>query len=89
MASFEWDHNKRRSNLDKHGIDFADAVRVFEDPARFTCRSRYPVVEVRYVTVGRIGDRLIAVISTSRGDRVRIISARTARKVERDRYGRT
>ena len=29
--SFEWDHNKATINLDKHGIDFADAATVFDD----------------------------------------------------------
>jgi uncharacterized DUF497 family protein len=31
-GSFEWDENKRRANLGKHGIDFIDSMRVFSDP---------------------------------------------------------
>lgn len=29
---FEWDERKRRLNLEKHGVDFLDAIQVFSDP---------------------------------------------------------
>lgn len=34
MKYFEWDENKREFNLEKHGIDFADAILIFDDPNR-------------------------------------------------------
>lgn len=42
---FEWDENKRRSNIVKHGIDFEDAKDVFDDAAAFTYASTRPSVE--------------------------------------------
>jgi uncharacterized DUF497 family protein len=84
---FEWDENKRRVNIEKHGIDFVDAVNIFQDSAMFSYLSSHPTHETRHVSVGRVGNRLIAVISTQRGSNLRIISARMARQTERDRYG--
>jgi len=87
MTTFEWDDNKRHSNIAKHGIDFGDAVEVFSDPKQYTYRSRHADGEVRYVSVGIARGRLIAVVFTKREDKVRIISARAARRLERIQYG--
>ena len=87
VSAFEWDDNKRRQNIVKHGIDFADATQVFGDPKQYTYRSQGRSAEDRYVSVGLAGGALVAVIFTPRDDRIRIISARAARRVERDRYG--
>lgn len=86
IRSFEWDDNKRRDNVAKHGIDFAEAIQVFDDTRQYTYRSRH-VAESRYVSVGRVGGVLVAVVFTPRGNKIRIISARVARRRERDRYG--
>ena len=51
-ATFEWDENKRRSNVVKHRIDFADATQVFRDPAAYTFISTRGVRERRFVSVG-------------------------------------
>jgi uncharacterized protein len=84
---FEWDENKRRSNIQKHGIDFGDAKDAFDDPAAYTLSSPRSTGERRYVTVGLAKGLLIAVISTLRGSVVRIISARAASRTERQAYG--
>jgi uncharacterized DUF497 family protein len=84
---FEWDENKRRINIDKHGIDFLDVTDVFNDPGQYTYRSKHPKHELRYVTIGMMKGKLIAIVSTLRKQRLRIISARFARKHERERYG--
>jgi len=84
--AFEWDENKRRSNLAKHGIDFDDAKEVFYDPAACTFLSSHAVNERRLVTVGLMGGALVAVISARRGKAIRIISARPARRSEKLRY---
>jgi len=86
---FEWDESKRRSNIVKHGIDFSDATEAFYDPAAYSFRSRHPASEQRYVNVGLMRGALIAVIFTVRGEAVRIISARAARRGERQTYGAT
>lgn len=87
-SGFEWDEGKRSANLEKHGIDFADAVEVFDDTRHFTYASPVASAERRYVSVGTVRGCPIAVISTLRGNNLRIISARIARKSERDRYAK-
>jgi uncharacterized DUF497 family protein len=88
FSDFEWDDNKRSVNAAKHGIDFADAVAVFEDPQQVTFRSSRRSDEERFLSIGTMQGRLIAVVFTRRGDTIRIISARHARKTERMRYER-
>jgi uncharacterized protein len=87
IRAFEWDENKRHANVIKHGIDFDDAKDVFYDPAAYTFRSAHALSERRYVTVGLMRGALVAAISTRRGHAVRIISARPARRSERQQYG--
>ena len=82
---FEWDEAKRRSNLGKHGIDFRDAARAM--PLRpMLVYSSPRGNEERYVGVLEIGGKVIAVVYTRRGEAVRIISARRARKGEERDY---
>ncbi|MCB5173712.1 BrnT family toxin [Microvirga lenta] len=85
--NFDWDERKRRSNIEKHGIDFLDAIEVFGDPDALSFRSRAEHEEDRYLIIGRCKGRVIAVIYTWRGETVRVISARMARREERQRYG--
>ena len=87
---FEWDSAKADSNLEKHGIDFDDAVRVFEDPQAITEDVSEPQYgETRFKTVGTVGNLVIAVIYTDRGSVRRIISARRSRRNERRDYHHT
>jgi len=84
FTSFQWDENKRSVNLVKHGIDFLDAVTIFEDPV-FIKPSSFEEEE-RHVAVGILDTIAIAVIFTIRDGNCRIISARRARKNERREY---
>ena len=84
---FKWDENKRRGNIKKHGIGFVDAIEVFSDPSAYTGLSPRTISEHRYVMVGLMKGALVAVIFTLRGDATRIISARPARRTERNTYG--
>jgi uncharacterized protein len=84
--AIEWDENKRRENLAKHGIDFLDAPEVFGDPRQRTFRSKHPPDERRYITLGLLRSRLVAVIWTLRDDKLRVISIRRARRNERRFY---
>lgn len=84
--SFEWDENKRASNLEKHGIDFEEAIEAFNDPQSIEYRSAGEHDETRCVLIGAAGTRVIAVIYTIRELSVRIISARLARREERERW---
>ena len=84
---FEWDNAKNRANLTKHGVDFADAVAVFEDDLALTRPDTESRGESRFVTLGVDGfGRLLVVVFTERETRVRIISARLATKREHKSY---
>ena len=85
-VGFEWDHAKAVANLRKHGVDFADATGVLEDPRAVT-RPDLRSEEERWVTVGLdLLTRVVVVVWTWRGQRVRLISARTATPGERRQY---
>ncbi|MBQ6738181.1 MAG: BrnT family toxin [Synergistaceae bacterium] len=83
---FEWDENKRKINIEKHGIDFADAVKIFDGFITSKQDTRADYGEERYVTIGLLSGIEIAVINTPRGNKVRIISVRRARDSERKKY---
>ena len=84
--SFEWDHKKAISNLKKHGIDFADAVTVFDDFNSITIDDP-DHGEERFVTIGMDGyGRILVVVYTWRGDTIRIISVRKATRHECKQY---
>ena len=80
------DEAKRAFNVVKHGIDFSEAVLVFADDRAISVKTYAGSDEERWITVGRAGGRIIAVIHTSRGGRTRLISARVARDREREAY---
>ena len=86
---FEWDEDKRRANIAKHGFNFTDVGPVFVDPLRVI----YPVdrrdlAELRWVLLGRIEERVMHVVFTMRHNRIRMISARIAHAKERALYGK-
>jgi uncharacterized DUF497 family protein len=81
---FEWGETKRRANLAKHLIDFADAVRVFDGPVFEKVQRRHD--ENRVLAVGLLEDIEIVVIYAMRGKYRRIISARRANRNERQDY---
>jgi uncharacterized protein len=85
-VDFEWDPNKAVSNLRKHGVRFAEAATVFEDGAMLTMPDDEPDEE-RFVALG-MGSmgRILVVVYTIRGDRIRIVSARKATRQERSQY---
>ena len=84
---YEWDPAKARRNLEKHGVDFADAVSALEDELALTVEDTHSVAEKRFVTLGTdpIG-RLLVVVYSWRGERLRLISARKATGRERRQY---
>lgn len=83
---FEWDEAKRLSNLDKHGIDFLDAYEVFDRDFVTVEDARYDYGEQRFVTLGLLQGRVVAVTHTDSGDVVRLISIRKATKYEQRTY---
>ena len=82
---FEWDDNKSRTNKSKHGLDFNAAKAMWNDSNRVEIQIPYPF-EDRSILLGKIGDKLWAAIFTHRGNAIRIISVRRARRQEEELY---
>jgi len=72
------------AHIEKHAIHFAIAARIFENEYFVYSSQRYS--ESRYVAVGEARSNVIAVIYTVRYEKIRIISARRARKKEEAAY---
>jgi uncharacterized DUF497 family protein len=84
---YQWDPEKAASNVGKHGVDFADAVGVFEDEWALTIKEEYVEGEQRFATVGTdFLERVLVVVYTHRGGEIRLISARRAIRKERRTY---
>jgi len=87
MLFFEWDEEKEKINIRKHGIDFSTASHVFLDPNRlkYYDAAHSTAEKDRYITIGCI-EEILTVVCTDRKNALRIISARLATKTERLRY---
>ena len=83
-SGFEWDEEKSKANLIKHGIDFEDASEVFYGPVILRESNRSS--EERWIAIGTSHDRIVSVIFTRRNDLIRIISARHPRPNEERAY---
>ena len=79
---FTWDEKKRKLNLAKHGIDFADAPAIFDGPLVTIEDTREDYGEPRYVALGLLADIVVSLVYTERADQIRIISIRKALKHE-------
>jgi uncharacterized DUF497 family protein len=82
---YEWFEAKRLRTLQERGLDFRDAARLLDGRQLFTYVSARNQ-EIRFVTVGPLGDHLMAVVWTERGAARRIISMRRARRGEERAY---
>jgi uncharacterized DUF497 family protein len=85
---FEWDPKKAKINLSKHGISFDEASTAFKDTRSITISDPlHSSDEDRFVLIGQSEkNRLLVVVHTDRGERIRIISSRKATKKERQSY---
>lgn len=83
---FEWDVHKNKKNQQKHGIDFADAVLIFDNDILKYEDIRKDYGERRFCGIGIVENVEIVVSYTIRDNKIRIISARRARKDERQKY---
>jgi hypothetical protein len=87
-VSVEWDAAKAASNLQKHGVSFADAAVALHDELALTIEDD-AFTEPRLVSLAMDAlGRLLVVVYTYRGSTVRIISARRATKTEARQYSR-
>jgi uncharacterized DUF497 family protein len=85
MPTFEYDASKSRTNKVKHGIDFIEAQQLWNDTDLIEIPAR-SLDEPRTLVIGRIAVRLWSAIVTQRGENIRIISVRPARREESDIY---
>ncbi len=83
---FEWDEEKRLSNIRKHGIDFADVWQFFESDIYTIVDDRFDYDEIRFLSLGLLFGEVIAVSYNETDEMTRIISARKAEKYEQETY---
>lgn len=88
MTFDDFDHEKSRTNKQKHGIDSVEAQEVWNDP---WCLDGAPAQtvsgEFRWYAIGKALGRLWTVCYTQRAQGIRIISVRAAREEEKRVYG--
>ena len=85
---YEWDEQKAARNLEKHGISFADAATVFDDPLYVDFYDPdHSSGEQRYLVIGMSREGHLVIVSyTERNDVIRLISAREVTSAERKAY---
>ena len=89
---FSWDDAKNESNQRKHGVSFAAAQLVFDDPLHLTRQDRIENGEQRWQTIGLAGGVVLLLVAhtwyeeDTGEEHIRIISARRATKLERSIY---
>jgi hypothetical protein len=78
QLEFEWDESKANRNFNKHGVRFEEAITVFLDPNAVTLSDvLHSLNEERYIDIGLASTgRLLLVVYTERGSRIRLISSR-------------
>lgn len=87
---YEWDEEKNRTNIRKHGISFEEVLPMFDDPLfweRYD-ESHSDLDENRYIGMARLGRFTVLVTVYVERERTRIISARVSTKEEERRYER-
>ena len=85
MSDFEYDDDKSRANLEKHGIDFLDAQALWKDPDLLEIRAKSDD-EPRYLVIGLIGPKHWSAVVTYRSGIIRLISVRRSRRKEVELY---
>jgi uncharacterized DUF497 family protein len=88
---FDWDEKKSRSNMRKHGVDFATAALVFDDPHCQVAQDREVDGEARWQAIGWVEGLFVLMVAHTVHDDddeevVRIISAREVTAHERRGY---
>lgn len=84
---FEWDEEKNRENIRRHGLDFADAELVFSMPMWVRPDVRFDYGEHRFIGIGFLENRVVLIaFSEPAEDIVRVISMRRAKKNERAKF---
>jgi uncharacterized DUF497 family protein len=79
--NFEWDENKEKENIARHGVSFSSAIKVFEDE-RLIVREdiKHSADEARYFAIGEVSRKILTVRFTVRDNSIRIFGAGYWRK---------
>ena len=89
---FDWDENKNRINLEKHGITFEEASTVFfDDRAILFDDPEHSIDEDRFLLLGTSETAKVCIVCHCYRESdtvIRIISARQATRKEEQRYVR-
>jgi uncharacterized protein len=81
MINFEWDEDKNRKNIEKHGVSFYEAQRAFLDSNRIVAEDlAHSYIEKRYFCFGKVNKYIMTVRFTYRNRLIRIIGAGYWRK---------
>lgn len=86
LSMFEWDEKKNRTNQEKHGISFKQAISAWSDCDSVDFKSKNNSDEIRFLKIAKIENKFYAIIYTFRSSNVRIISVRRARNEEKEIY---
>jgi uncharacterized DUF497 family protein len=84
-GDFEWDNEKADTNLAKHGVSFEEAALALTDSLSLDFDDLVEPANLVTLATSPTG-RILYIVSTESGDRIRIISARDATRQERRRY---
>lgn len=83
---FTWNEAKRKTNVKKHRLDFADASLVFAGETVTILDDRQDYGEERFVTLGLLHNQVVVVVHTESDDAIRVISMRKALRHETENY---
>ena len=81
-----WDDDKRRTNIQKHGFDFADAATLLDSLTYTFEDARFAYGERRFITMGMLHETVVVIAHTETARQIRIISMRKATKHEQTLY---
>ena len=84
--TFEWDEDKRRQGIAKHGVDILYAALIFEGATLTRRDDRRDYGETRMISLGMVDDECFVVVHTSRANAIRLITAWKGGRHERAQY---
>jgi len=85
MLIFEYDEDKSKVNLEKHGIDFQAAQALWNDPDALEIETESNI-EARFLVIGIIHNKYWSAVITYRNENIRLISVRRSRIKEVELY---
>jgi uncharacterized DUF497 family protein len=86
-VNFEWGDDKNQINIRNHGLDFADAWQIFDEPMLVEIDNREDYGEERFIGIGFLKNFIVIIIFTEpKEDTIRVISLRKALKYEREKF---